>query len=56
MKPEVATILPEKTKCIFSEEEKELLNLVAEIVVQIIIKETESECDRLCTDQHERPV
>lgn len=45
-----------KTYCKISDEEKDLLNLVAEIIVQIIIKETESECDRLCEDQYERPV
>lgn len=45
-----------KTKYILSEEEKELLNLVAEIMVQIIIKETESECNRLCEDQYERSI
>ncbi|MBV8389318.1 MAG: hypothetical protein JO080_05930 [Mucilaginibacter sp.] len=34
-----------------SEEEKEMLNLIAEIAIQIIIKETEDECNRVRKDQ-----
>ena len=36
----------------FSEQELELLNLIAEIIVEIIIKETADECDRVRQDQH----
>jgi len=39
-----------------SDSERDLLNLVAEIIVQVIIKETESECDRVCADKHERSI
>lgn len=35
----------------FSEDELFLLNLIAELIVEIIIKETADECDRLCEDQ-----
>ncbi|MCR8560467.1 hypothetical protein KXD93_22625 [Mucilaginibacter sp. BJC16-A38] len=34
-----------------SESEQELLNLIAEIAVQIIIKTTENECNRIHKDK-----
>jgi hypothetical protein len=34
----------------FSKTELELLNLVAELIVEIILKETKNECDRICED------
>ena len=40
-------IIPPK----LSENEKELLNLIAEIVVQLIIKDTEHECNRICKNK-----
>jgi len=42
---------PEKAKK-FSENELEFLNLVAELIVEIILRETRNERDRICTDQH----
>lgn len=40
-----------KTEEKLSGEERELLNLIAEMAVQIILKNIENECDRLYQDQ-----
>lgn len=41
-----------KTSKKFEEDEEKLLNLLAEIIVEIIIEETRDERDRLCEDQY----
>ena len=51
MLPVIIHKKPEEDEEILSESDKEMLNLIAEMVVQIIIKKTENECDRLCKDK-----
>lgn len=47
--PNVEKKPPEKANK-FSENELEILNLIAELIVEIILKETRNECDRICAD------
>jgi len=42
---------PEKTEAEIDENEIFLLNLIAEIIVEIILNETKDECDRIRKDQ-----